>query len=194
MRPVRLLLFSQQKDTLVPHNTIEIEIDHARNANVVFYPAGRLVRGRFLHSRVDEPSAVMHAGRWAEHGIIGQVIGVDLDAREGFIREPLRDAKHATLADRIKQRGMSLAPAREAFPLATDDDVATWVHWLQRHVAAGNATLLCGEFPAKLPGVPRTRFGTVNVDDSEATIKRLVAIVYSLLPADKRREVESLMG
>src|SRR5262245_40659975 len=45
----------------------------------------------------------------------GQRIGLDLDKAEGFLEEPLHNAEHAALKERIARKGMALGEAREVF-------------------------------------------------------------------------------
>ena len=172
-----------------------IEVDTPNCGNLFFYPADRIIRGRWSHLRMKEPNAAMLVHQWGDDGIPGQRITFDLRSGEAAIEEPLHDPEYRELAKKIEKRGYKLAPARQTFPMVDDNAKATWIHWMKRAIDDGTAKLVRGDFPAKLPGVAKTRFGTTVASDASGDkVDKLLAIVMALLPADKRAEAERLLA
>lgn len=141
-------------------STVAIEFDTPHNANVRFAPLQRVVRGRFDISRDTEPNAGQLRTKWPEP-IPGQRIEYSFETGEGFIVEPLHEARYAAIRERIENLGMSLPQERELFVC----DQATFNHWMAGLIASGDAKLLSGAMPASVDGKPRTRFhSTEQVD------------------------------
>ena len=85
----------------------EITIDTQKNANVSFFPAGRIVRGKF-DARREGPGASSAQSKWRDP-IEGQVIGFDFETQTGYIVEPLHESKYDLLRDQLKKMGLSIA-------------------------------------------------------------------------------------
>lgn len=133
---------------------------------------------------------------WEEFGPIpGQRIGLDVATGEGYLFDPLHEARHSALRQKIEDAGFCLPPERESFP---GIDATTWAFWMRRAVEAGLAKITQGSLPENLPGKPRMRFvGQEEKDERDTRLERLerqnerlMALLLATLPADKRRTVE----
>ena len=133
-------------------NVIEIEVNGGnKNRNLIFPPLGaRLIRGRFDPARAMEHDKEANSARSFHAGPIpGQVLGLDLDAQTGYIRDPLADdPEHEVLREKIKRKSR-LPPAREEFP---NPHVPTWLHWFKRAVEDGICTVVAGKLPDDIDG------------------------------------------
>jgi hypothetical protein len=173
-------------------NVIEVEPDTKNNSSFHFMPIARTVRGRFDFRRVTEPQALLLTVKYPEP-IPGQRLGLDLDAGEGFIAEPLHEPAHKGTRATIEKDGFALPPAKETFPVQKAD-YPTWLYWLKRAVESGLCKLVRGELPAKIEGKPRKQFITTpHVDKREKTIDRLTALLFARLPANERKAVQELL-
>ena len=150
-------------------SAVAVEFDTPRNSNVRFAPLRRTLRGRFDISRDTEPNAGQLRSKWPEP-IPGQRVEYDFASGEGFIVEPLHEARFAAIRERIEALGMKLPKEREAFIL----DQATFNHWMAGLIATGDAKLLSGTMPAKVEGKPRTHFHFAEQADP---IDRLAAAI-----------------
>ncbi len=172
--------------------TLELEIDSADNSSLFFRPLGRKLRGRLEWARCKNPLAVVTGQNWGT--IPGQRVRIDLDGRKAFIIEPIHHPENAALLRKIEKAGLSLAAAEETFNL-DENGLATWIFWIKRAVEDGNARILSGVLPEKLPGKIRTDFGGPRpVDPRDATIERLTQIVLGLLPVERRKEVAAALS
>lgn len=132
-------------------STVLIEFDTPTNSNVLFQPLQRVIRGRFDARRIRSAGPLWD--RWPEV-IPGQRLQLNTTTGEAAIVEPLWNAEHSTIRNRIESRGMKLAPGSEELKA----DVPTWVYWIRQLVESGKAKLVSGELPTKVEGTPRTRF------------------------------------
>jgi len=161
---------------------VEVEVDGQLNESLCFRPLpGRTIRGRFDLNRVAEPMARLKSAEWPRP-IPGMRLGIDPE-NTGYVVEPLHDAEHAPIREKIVKQGMGLAPACESFE---GIDVASWLFWLQRAVEAGVAKIVKGAFPDKLPGKPRLNFIVAEPRPSDsdrlaAAIERQNALMAQLL-------------
>lgn len=150
---------------------IEIEIDGPRNECLAFRPLpGRTVRGRFDLNRVGEPLAKLETAKWP-FPIPGQRIGVQPDGT-GYIAEPLHDAEHAAVREKIIKAGLRLAPDVESMEGV---DAEAWLYWMARAVQSGVAQVVKGELPAKLPASPRKNF--IMAEPPQSSSDRLAVAI-----------------
>jgi hypothetical protein len=152
-------------------NTIIIEFDGPQNQSILFQPLQRKLRGRF------DPRRMANAGRlhneWPQ-GVPGQRLQLNVSTGEAAIVEPLWDAQHNAIRERIEAKGMKLPPGREEIKA----DVATWIYWLKPLVETGKAKVLSGEFPTKVEGTPRTRFHSeARPDAVETAVEKLASAI-----------------
>jgi hypothetical protein len=132
---------------------VEIEIDGPHNENLAFRPLQRNVRGRFDMARIGEPMAKVKAADWPTP-IPSQRLGIDPDGN-GYLIEPLHDAEHAALREKIEKRGKRLEPKVQEFAAI---DVPSWLYWMKSAVEAGLARVTKGKLPAKIEGDIRKDF------------------------------------
>jgi hypothetical protein len=175
-------------------NVIEIECDTPRNSQLHFLPIGSNVRGRFDYSRDTEPQSRV-AGIDYPEPIPGQRLGLDLDALEGYIAEPLHDKAYAKLRAVVERKGFSLPKEKEVFKLSKAD-VPTWLYWMKRSVEGGDCKLLRGKLPERVEGEPQKSFITKarGPDPRDAVIARLTALLMAKLSPAERKEVEAMLG
>jgi len=174
-------------------STVEIEVCPPQNRRMVFRPLGpdRRVRGRIDFSNLKGDRFAALREKW-EEPIPGQVIGINVETGEGYIREPLRDEEHRELAREIEQQPFRLPPERQAFPNA---NVANWVHWMRRAVEAGTARIVGGgklPDPAKCPGQVEQHFAVLPPEASQKEdSQRQLADAISAMAAAIDRLTES---
>lgn len=175
-------------------NVIEIEVGAAgRNCNLTFMPLGKRIRGRFDVARAikTDGEAARLLKAWPDP-IPGQVIGIDVEAGMGYLREPLHDPEFAAIRERIEKTGKKLEPERQTFQ---NRHVPTWLHWLKRAVECGAAKLVRGTLPEKIDGElefntpfaramqtrkdPTTRLAEAMERQSEMLAKVLAELVKS---------------
>jgi len=126
---------------------LEVEIDGPANESLRFRPLAREVRGRHEWSRCPSPDAHRLGLRdYAGAAIPGQLLGIDLEAGKGYLKDPLHEPEHAALAERIVKKGMRLPPAREEFAAHGP----TWIFWIAQAVRAGLARIVKGKLPEAL--------------------------------------------
>lgn len=124
--------------------TVTIEADGPLNENLSFRPLQRAIRGRFDWQRCGDPEALRLGMAFGGVPIPGQRIVFDPDKKTATIQEPLHDAEHAALAEKIKSRGFKLPPAREYIEGCDPD---TWAFWINRAVECNLAKLIAGRVP-----------------------------------------------
>lgn len=151
-------------------NTLEVEIDGPHNEQLHFTPLQRNIRGKFDFMRMGEPMARIKAVEWPVP-IPSQRLGVDADGI-GYIAEPLHDAKHAPIKEKIEAQGMKLEPALQTFE---GIDLTTWLFWIKQAVEAGLAKVVSGKLPDKIEGKPKMNF-VLNEPPANALDKLTVAI------------------
>jgi hypothetical protein len=165
-------------------NVVEVEVNGKNNANLFFGPLGRSVRGRFelTNATRHDPAAAALTNRWSEP-IPGQRIGIDVDAGEGFLIEPLHDEQYGATRDRIKKTH-KIEPAKQTFPA----HVPTWLYWLKRAVDAGLAKVTAGKLPDKIEGAKMDLFIPHH---KSATDKLAAAMERQAAAIEKQNEVFS---
>ena len=174
-------------------NVLEAEIDTPRNGNLHFNPIGRKVRGRFDYNRVAEPLARMQSSRF-NGPIPGQVLGIDLESGECYVRELLHESEHSVTRAEI-EKSASIAPEKE--PVKTDKP--TFLYWFLRAVEGGLARVIKGTLPEKIDGKPRLHFhGPEPTERPEARLADSMEVSNALhfagmSDADKRK-VRDLLG
>jgi hypothetical protein len=169
---------------------VEIVIDGPQNENLYFRPLQRPLRGTFDLNRVPEPLARMQINAFPRP-IPGLHIVVDAEKKTGTIIDPLHDAEHAAIREKIEARGLKLGPQAERFD---GIDVNTWLFWMRRAVASGVAKIVDGKFPEIDEAKARKNFVVAEQrDPRDSLIDRLVAVLYASLPADRRKEVAALV-
>jgi hypothetical protein len=123
-------------------SALVVEFGDSHCRNVFFPPLDRRMRGRF-----DPTLAVKHdrdAGELVSQypdGIAGQQLEINTQSGEVAVLEPL----HAfpAIEQRLKQRGLRLAPARQV----ANCDLETALWYASEAVKAGQAKVVSGKFP-----------------------------------------------
>lgn len=174
-------------------SNVEITIDSPRNSCAYFRPLDRSVRGRFMLSRVKEPTAMSFRDRIPED-VAGQTIGIDTDTGTGYLMEPLHQD------ERVKayaaKRGKRLEPARQEF---AGVEVNAWLFWMRRLVDSGLARVVNGKLPETVEYDPPPRFGK-QPKRGNARLREIfqrhpdVAAQYSAWTKDQRTAWEQLVG
>jgi hypothetical protein len=151
---------------------VEILIDGPCNRNLHFKPLQRNLRGTFDLNRVAEPLARMKMTEFPRP-IPGLHIVVDPEKKTGEIRDPLHDAEHAAIREKIEAKELKLGPAVERFD---NIDVNTWLFWMRRAVASGACKIVSGSFGAIDEAAARKDFlNAPQADPRDALIERLIA-------------------
>jgi hypothetical protein len=135
---------------------LEVQVNTDRSRRVFFRPLGRALRGPADFSTARSKSDFDQAKRWPER-IPGQVLGINFQTGEKYIREPLHDSEQITNKQRIEGRGLKLPPIRE---LITSESVGTWLYWIKNGVRDGHLKITAGEIPpeSEWPDKPRRSF------------------------------------
>jgi hypothetical protein len=171
--------------------TIEIVVDGPKNQDVQFRPLQRALRGTFDVNRVPDPQARLKIAEFPRP-IPGVHITLDTDKKTAAIVEPLYEAEHAAIREKIERMGMKLPPQREEFQ---NIDVPTWLYWMRRAVANGVAKIVEGKFPEIDESQVQKNFITKPLrDPRDNLIGRLVAVLYASLPPKQREEAVALIG
>lgn len=119
---------------------VEFGDDHCRD--IFIAPLDRRFRGRFEAQQIakhDRDAGALLAD-WPDP-IAGQQIEIDLDSGAAAVLEPLHE--FPAIAQRLKSRGMSLAPARESVAC----DLPTLLYYVRAAVAAKQARIVRGTIP-----------------------------------------------
>ncbi|WP_425397299.1 hypothetical protein [Aeoliella sp.] len=155
--------------------TLEVEFGNDRNANIMFPPLQRRLRGTFDAHKV--PGGAKLAQKFP--GVIpGQRLRIDADGTVEIF-EPLHDHEHTALREKLEDAGYKLAPQYEK---AGQIDAATLVHYVGGLVSTGDARIVAGELP-KATGKPRTRWHSVAPVDPVERLAEAVEKLLSKLPA-----------
>jgi hypothetical protein len=136
---------------MVATRELTVEVDGPKNENLFFRPLSRKIRGRFDVARIPDPGPLRQS--WPDP-IPGQRLTLNLDTGEAAIVEPLHDAEHTALRQKIEKRA-TIPPAREELGKV---DLPTWLHWLSGTVACGKGHVVAGKLPEKIDGKPKTSF------------------------------------
>lgn len=159
-------------------NTIEVEFDTPLNANVLFQPLQRTLRGRFDVRRMKDAGRLF--SEWPQP-IPGQRLSVNLDNGECHVIEPLWEVEFSAIRERIESKGMKLAPGRET----VQAQPATLHYWLKQLIDSGKCKVVSGELPSKVDGVPQKRFHSTEqpdaVDKLTSAIERQTAAIEKLI-------------
>ena len=127
-------------------NLIEVECDNPTNGNVRFRPLQANVRGRWEWPRCG-PEYQRVAQKWGALPIPGQRIQYDPAKGVLAIVDPLHDAEHEAVREKVEKAGYKLPPRREEHE---GIDRNTALHWLKRLVDSGHARLTKGQFPTDI--------------------------------------------
>lgn len=159
--------------------TIEIQVAGPNNDSLAFRPLQRTIRGRFDLNNVNEPKAMALRATYPQP-IPGQIIGIDPNTNEGYIREPLREERYAAIRERIEAQGLKLASCEEKF---MGVDPLTWAYWMRRAVDSGLAHVVKGKLPERIDAskIQRNSIVKPQRSRSENLVSALVAILYSQL-------------
>ncbi len=172
-------------------STVEIKIEGPQNNNLHFKPLQRTLRGTFDLNKVPEPLARMKISEFPRP-IPGLHIAVDAEKKTATITDPLYDAEHVAIKEKIESLGMKLGPAVETFE---NIDVNTWLFWMRRAVSAGPCKIVAGKFPEIDAKAARKDFimPEPEVDPRDNLINKLVAILYAGLDDNARKRVDALL-
>ncbi len=113
---------------------LEIEIDGIHNRSWAFPPTGENIRGAFRWHRNRDANAGQVQEKWGDY-VPGQLVGIDLDALEGYVAEPLYAQQHERLRKQIEAKKCYLEPPKQTFKA----HVPTWLFWILRALDAGIA-------------------------------------------------------
>ncbi|MDY0167441.1 MAG: hypothetical protein RBS80_12910 [Thermoguttaceae bacterium] len=161
---------------------VEIECAAPHGRQLFFRPIGKRVRGR-VHLTGRSEAERQIAERWPDP-VPGQIIGVDTDTGEKYVREPLHDREHAALARRVRGLGKELPPERENYP---SESVSSWLFWMRRAVDSGTAKLLTGTIPDKLPEEPRKNYITSPVKSRDGVLAEALTALARAVESLKRK-------
>lgn len=153
---------------------LEVQTRTEQARQVFFRPLGRSLRGPVdFSSRARSKDDYENARRWPEP-IPGEVLGINLETGEKYVREPLYDAAHATTREIITQkRGMKLQP--QLTPVESES-VTTWLHWIKKGVKAGVLRVIQGEIPPEDKWVGKPRLSFIRNEQKPSTNQLAEAI------------------
>lgn len=150
-------------------NEIIIEIDAPHNANVVFHPIQSVLRGRWLDTRI--PSG--HGSRNTQirdiKDVPGMRIALDVQAKKARVFDPLGEQQYRQLCLDIRTKWQTSAgvqpliaapvePIPEKEFNLTQEQVATWWHWMKRLCAQGDARHVSGTWGTQPKGRIKVNF------------------------------------
>jgi len=193
---------------------IEIEIDEPKNRNPVFFPAGVILRSRLDWVRTRDPAVYRYDEEFGP--IPGQRLIINLDDGTAAIEDDLvlgQGSAADLLRKKIEKKKMSLPDARTVFD-SKAVHLPTWLFWARKLVEAGQGKLTSRSVPLESwPVVKRTevqtRFMTYRHGETEDPaleaqrkinerqshqIDSLLTLLKSLVPAEKRQELEMAMA
>jgi len=147
-------------------NVLECEAVSPNGRRLFFRPIGRPIRGRMDFSTTRTKRAFQLQESWPEP-VPGQILGINLDTGEKYVREPLHDNEQTNNRQRVLGRGLALPPERVPFE---SESLATWVYWLARAIESGDLRIVSGKLPSadSLDGEPRKHFITEPPQDKTA--------------------------
>src|SRR3954463_7369073 len=116
-------------------NTLTVEFDTEHNANVLFMPLSRTLRGRFDVRRMKDAGRLY--SEWPQP-IPGQHLSVNFDSGECQVIEPLWHAEHAPIRERIESKGQKLPPGSET----VQGHPATLHYWLRQLIDANKCRIV----------------------------------------------------
>ena len=174
---------TQEKAKPFPNVRFAIEISNHRNQQVIWYPDGKVMRGRWENSNIPAGNSVDPALRSMPE-IPGIVIMLDTSKRALRRYDPLRLPKHKELMEKIRtvysqmfdaiDLGAKVAPDNDIFIKvddATDDELRTWIYWARRVLDADNCRVIDGEVPAMADILNNSKFpGGVAKNNYEQSI------------------------
>ena len=124
-------------------NVIEISIDNPGNRELYFVPLSRTVRGRVVVERIQHKNRFDVMKNWG--GIPefeGQILGVNIDTGDGYLREPLHD--NPRFMAQLKLHNQKLGEPVTTWPGV---NMQEWMFWMRQAVAKGGAKIIAGSFP-----------------------------------------------
>lgn len=155
------------------NDEIIIEVATPHNNDIVFRPVGstRLLRGRKVRSGYEaNQSSLKRPGMIEAMGIEipGLHIALSIPQQTGRVFDPLDSdsgrEKLAELESKVNAgralNTVKLFPVKEkVVENLTQNDIATWLHWMRRHVDEGDAVVVQGDVKKKVEGRVRVTFG-----------------------------------
>ena len=156
-------------------NELIIEIATANNNDVVFKPSDQqMLRGRKTRAGWGNTTFHSHPERnqMLNKEIPGLHIGLDAAERRARIFDPLADPKYKILLTEIESLITSFGVAQgkpqpcpdQIRENLSDNDIATWLHWMRRLVGEKKAIVRQGEISKKVKGRVQVSFGIESPD------------------------------
>lgn len=157
--------------TLKNVGTVRVDIDDARNCDVLFFPTETKLRSRIMPFR----SGARPDSRLAQiQSIPGMQIEIDCEKRVGRIVDLLGKEENRRILENIKSA--LLTPGRENFSpqvvsgpeqdreyVLGPDEIVNWLFWMVRIVESGRGTVSSGRLPEKAEIVATERVRNVNL-------------------------------
>lgn len=113
--------------------------------------------------------------------IPGQELSVNFEAGEVTVREPLWDAPHNAIRQKVEAKGMKLPPGSESTTVAP----ATAFYWLTNALESGDCKIIDGTMPTRVDGEVQTRFHSTApvepIDRLTAAIEKQTELMARLL-------------
>lgn len=142
---------SDQKSHEILAGEIVIELDDPKNCDLHFYPLSEKFRSVVIPDRSGSGKPAAFTGIYR---IPGHRIHVNVQAKKGRITDGLGAEENARILADVK-RASNSADGKFSMPFGdpnppqvkslTDDDVETWLYWMSRFVASGQAKLIQGK-------------------------------------------------
>jgi len=149
-----------------PSEECVVELVGPQNENIEFPPLMEVFRGRWDRSGIPAGTTGRTSGVLALPTIPGIHICLNVAAKRGRVFDPLSLPEHAgTLAaiNRVVKHANSLLEDSSAMPERvienlSNDQAATWLHWMNELVKRGKAVLVSGNLERKVSGRVRVSF------------------------------------
>ena len=148
-------------------STVTIELATDKNATILFPPTQSLLRGRHDWANVTNAVAVRRSGQTPitkMPTIPGLHIELDVTKKCARIYDPLSLPENESLLNDISSvwasnYGKLCKPkAEEKHKDMSQNQVATWFHWMRRYVDANMARLVSGDIKQTVKGRVRVDF------------------------------------
>jgi len=149
-------------------NVLECEAVSPNGRKLFFRPIGRAIRGRVDFSTGESERSFRLKKAWPEP-VPGQILGINLDTGEKYVREPLHDNEQTNNRQRVLGRGLALPPERVPFE---SESLVTWAYWLAKAIESGDLRIVRGKLPSidSLDGEPRKHFITEPQQNKTADV------------------------
>lgn len=157
-----------------PTGKLEVHVSASGNS-VFFPPISEAVRGEFDAARLRSRVSSNIVDRWPEV-VPGQIIGIDFDTDERYVRDPLYDDAHVNVRQRVISMGYQIPEMKKVF---AGESVSTWVWHLRQLVACGYGRIITGAIPAQelFSDAPKKNF---IAEEQEDPNKRLTDVLLAL--------------